>query len=321
MNRILNKIRDKFTRKQPNPNVEESVFLIGPAGTGKSTISGEIARKMEAQGKKMPVITLDLMRHCPRDKEFIKRRVKGEEARIRELEAELARLSNNPEATEEDRAICTTQLEMARGEYWKWSRRQEIRTLMPDLPCYEDLGWSQTLSEWLEKNAANHGINPKIAWHFYEKYYENKLMEETIRQLPCPCVVDTGGGVPVVLEKDYEIIYKKALELGRTKTEIKSAFPRTPAELAEDSREIFEGLPETSVVYLQLPKNYKEHFTRAAEDVLNSSFIGTGQYEEKAGITIDASPLFTNKQFNPEAKGEIASTIIERTGLVQGAAQ
>ena len=54
---------------------EESIVLIGPVGAGKSLISSELSKR-----NNLPVITIDIMRHCPKNVEEIKR----QQIRIRE---------------------------------------------------------------------------------------------------------------------------------------------------------------------------------------------------------------------------------------------
>ena len=45
---------------------QEVVFLIGPVGAGKSLISSELGKR-----NNLPVITMDLMRHCSKNSEDI----------------------------------------------------------------------------------------------------------------------------------------------------------------------------------------------------------------------------------------------------------
>ncbi len=285
---------------------QQSIMLMGPVGAGKSLLS----QNLEKRTGKL-AITLDIMRHCPKhiedimaEKETAERKIivikdmlsaETDPKRIAELEKQLA-------STKNFSGVCT--------------QRLAIRQALPKLPNYEEMGYNENVSRAVQDIARQNGLNPHIAWHYYQKQFENDMLEALIKQLQQPAIIDLGGGVPICPTKDYQIIYDAAKKQGLN---IEKYMPK-PEVLEKQTNEVFSAFPKENIFYLELPKDYKKTMEKAGNEPLNDVFISTGQYQERAGEIIKVGEMIEGKTINQDAVDRNCAYIIEST-LSQGQVQ
>lgn len=249
---------------------EESIVLIGPIGAGKSLISSELSRR-----NNLPVITADIMRNCPKTIEEIKK----QQIRIREdieyWEKEL--ISCQDSKKEEIKA----KINKLKNDEWVCDRQIEMRTLLPNLPNYNDLGYDEQISNFLRDKF---GI---VAWHFYQKQFENQLLQALTQQIDFACIIDMGGGMSISLDDEY-------LKLDKQFREIDEKLYIQHIDLTKVGfKHIQEALkPFKNIVELELPQNYETSMKKAGGNLeINNLLIKSGQNHELATQTINVAGL------------------------------
>ncbi len=285
---------------------KQSIMLMGPVGAGKSLLSQNLKKRT---GKL--AITLDIMRHCPKD-------VKVIEAEKAEAENRVVVIRKMLGEEKDPRRVAELERQLARTEnlIWVCDTRIPIRKALPKLPNYEELGYNEKISREIQDRAGELGLNRSVAWHYYQKRFENELLGSLVEQLEVPAIIDLGGGVPICLTKDYQIIYKKAVEMG---FDIEEYMPK-PEVLEKQTNEVFGAFPKENIFYLELPRDYKKTMEKAGHEPLNDTFIGTGQYQERAGEIIKVGEMIEGKTINQDAVDRNCAHIIETT-LSQGQVQ
>ena len=306
--------------------LSKSIFLVGPAGCGKSLHSRTLGEKT-----KLPVINLDIMRHCPRDLDFLR----GECKRLDEA------IKVNKVLLDKAVGIEKRELQEKRNKLLsKHSRMVEqtrLRELLPNLPNYNDiqltihggkdagvyqLAFNPTMADGIRNIAQEHGLHPDVAWHNYQKPFEIALSQQLIEQLDFPAIIDFGGGAPISLERGYNKIEQKALDLGIPEEDFRDVIPFEGETLTQETKETFGQLPTSQVVYFKAPddlyvnpQNYSESkgMERLMVDKLNPEFIGTHQYEDIAGVTIPTLNAIGGKEIDFEAVANNCETIMAQT--------
>jgi len=267
-------IKDKLTKgktKDRSKVYNESIVLIGPVGSGKSTISGALHQRTG-----LPVINLDIMRHCPMDMESINRAQQNAEYRIGAARFEMGK---NPDP--ETRAMLEQQLRDAQNDSWMWSERAKIRKMLPNLPNYESMGFNGDVSHWLDDNYG------RVAWHMYHKQFETQLLSALSQQLNVPAIIDMGGGMSVSLDKDYYPYYNSFQKLNPELFKANFDISKIGFNHIQDALAPFKN-----VVALQLPENTAEWGDRAKEDALNPYIIDSHQNEALATKSVSISGLY-----------------------------
>ena len=301
MSKIGTKIKDllknnnKKDKSNPKNEVfEKSIVLIGPVGVGKSLISRELHDKTG-----MPIITLDMMRFCPMDIKEIQDTIDHEYEIIKKLENEL----RGP-LSERDRIENKNQIDRLRGNIKSRNYEIEMRKLLPNLPNYKQMGFKYQVSEAITQKYG------EIGWHFYHKQFENQLLTALAEQLTQPCIIDTGGGVPIFLGEEYKTSDKKPEFL--EKEPYKSYFDLSQID-KEHITKFFDKFP--NVVNLKLPPNYQQTMRKASEDKLNPLFVRSGQYDAlaKGKINISIDNLYSQElDHNGHAR-----TVINKQTLIE----
>lgn len=283
----------EITKKEENRQkvLNESIILIGPAGSGKSLISTELSKKTG-----LPVIDTDIMRHCPKtideiknsDRDIIeklenldKKLISCDDSQQEDIKKQIADLKNS-------RLICAKQI--------------ETRTLLPNLPNYEDMGFNGEVSD-LVKN--KYGI---IAWHFYQKQFENQLLQALTQQLDSPCIVDMGSGMAVSLDMYYKDLSKKFKKVDPELYLKNFDLSKIGAYQIAGALHGFKN-----IVNLNLPNDFKYTMQKAAADELNTYFISTRQYQRLATSSVDIDGLINGNTFNPEVLAKIVGDIQQNT--------
>lgn len=268
---------------------EKSIVLIGPVGVGKSLISEELGRK-----QKMPVITTDLLRHCPSTIEEIDKRITYLKNKIDEIKQKITISDSNAEKEK-----ATHELDKISNDLWVCIRQREMRTLFPNVLNYEQMGYNVKVSQFLEEKFG------KIAWHFYQKQFENQLLKQIVEQIDCPCIIDMGGGMCVCPIEEYKKLdkifrkldpelYKKHFDLS------KISFSHIEVCLSKFK----------NVIELQLTKDYELLTKKARENKLNEIFVATKQYSKLATKSIQTAGLISNNEINQRKFKEIINNIL-----------
>lgn len=267
--------------------LDNSVFIIGPVGTGKSLTSWALGKQTG-----LPVITTDLLRHCPKtvkEIEFVQSKVKQK--------IELVKTELNSVKDETKRKELEQKLKKLRNDDWVCDRQKEMRKLLPKVPNYDDFGFNGDVANFANKMG-------DVAWHFYQKQFENQMLTCIVDQLDTPAIVDMGGGMAVSLDDEYAKIageiskqypeqYKQHMNLKYV------GFNIIQRELAKCP----------NVVNLVLPKDYNAMNKANGNKNLNDKFVASGQYEKLANINIPVDGLINGETYNPEVLKQIVGKI------------
>ncbi len=267
--------------------LDNSIFVIGPVGTGKSLVSWALGKETG-----LPVITTDLLRHCPKtikQIEFVQNKVRESIVKTKD---EL-----NTVTDENKRKELEQKLKKLKNDDWVCDRQKEMRKLLPKVPNYEDFGFNGDVSNFANKMG-------DVAWHFYQKQFENQMLTCIVDQLDTPAIVDMGGGMAVSLDDEYAKIageiskqypeqYKQHINLSCV------GFNIIQRELAKCP----------NVVNLVLPKDYNSMDKASGNKNLNDKFVASGQYEKLANVNIPVDGLINGSSHNPEVLKQIVYKI------------
>lgn len=179
-----------------------------------------------------------------------------------------------------------------------------LRKLLPNVPNYSEMGFNQNIDEIIYKNF---GI---VAWHFYQKQFETKLLSEIFSQLQTPSIIDLGGGMGISLDRDYEYLKDKAFELSPESFD--KYFPMKEYIGFRKIQDLLEKFK--NVIYLELPNNYQDYMDKAC-NILNPIFMSTKQYKMTATQTISVKNLIYQTQPNWNRAEKLADEIILNSGL------
>lgn len=260
-------LKDLFITKQ-RKILKECVVIIGPAGVGKSYVSEELAKQTG-----MPLITMDLLRHCPASIKVIEQKKAELEEKIAELKGKISK-KKSYQGTK-----MLKMLNDCNKELCIIDRQLEMRKMLPNLPNYEQMGFNKETSERLLQEYS------PVVWHYYQKQFETTLLKNFIKQIDRPCIIDMGGGMPIALEEEYRGFdqhfkrnrkewYEKNFDLSKCRfITIKNIFRHFGV-----------------VVNLEPPKEVDED-SRFNKDPLNKWFLESGQYHELATDNIDTTRL------------------------------
>lgn len=259
---------------------ENSIVLIGPVGAGKSLISTKLGEKTG-----MPVITTDLLRHCPKN--------------LEEIDAKERQIVNRFAELDDCNSLDVDKVEIGwlKNQLWVCKRQKEMRTLLPNVPNYEEMGFDGRVSNY----ARDLGL---VEWHFYQKQFENQLLKAIVENLQTPAIIDMGGGMAISLDEEYEdiaydlqdfnpVMFKKYVDMNQI------GFNHIKETLA----------PFKNVVELVLPEEYKESMEKASLDKLNDKFISSGQYAMLATKHVSVEGLISEVDYNAERANQIVDEI------------
>ena len=271
-----------------NTNIyKNSIIIIGPSGVGKSLVSrrlGEVNR--------LPVINADLLRHCLKDPGELILKKAQVSSKIRELQNEL---EDNPSCN-----VYRTKHEIIRltNEAWTLDRQREMRMLMPLVKNYEEMGFDAEVSKTIKEKYGD------IAWHFYQKQFEIKLLEDIIKNLNQPCVIDMGGGMVVSLDEEYKKLDQKFREINQD-------LYLKHFDLDSIGFDKIQNVlkPFKNIIELELPTDYKKYDTRASRDPLNDTYISTNQYHTLASKSVSVGGLIVEDRLNDRALESVVRVI------------
>ena len=256
---------DKVERIGVERAREESIVLIGPIGAGKSLLSSELSKR-----NNLPVITTDIMRHCPKTVEEIRK----QRAKIRQdIEYWKKKLASCED--KEKREEIKAKINKMKNDEWVCDRQVQMRTLLPNLPNYDDLGCDTETSNFLRKKF---GL---LACHYYEKQFENQLLQALSQQIDFACIIDMGGCMSISLDEEYAKLDKQFREIDEQLYLKHFDLTKYSFPLVEEAIKPFKNIVE-----LQLPEDYKTTMQRAGDSELNDLIIQSGQNHQLATRTI-----------------------------------
>ena len=179
-----------------------------------------------------------------------------------------------------------------------------LRQLLPNVPNYSEMGFNQKVDEIIYKNF---GI---VAWHFYQKQFETKLLSEIFSQLQTPSIIDLGGGMGISLDRDYEYLKDKAFELSPESFD--KYFPLKEYIGFSKIKKLLGAFK--NVVYLELPNNYHDYMDKA-RNILNPIFLSTNQYKMTATQSVSVKNLIYQSQPNWQRAENLTDEIISNSCL------
>lgn len=267
--------------------LSRSIVIIGPVGTGKSLTSWALGRQTG-----MPVITTDLLRHCPKTIAEIDSRQQKVKERISQLKAEIEVCPD-----ENIKKDLEQELKRFRNDDWVCDRQREMRKLLPKVPNYKEMGFNGDVSNFANKFG-------EVAWHFYQKQFENRMLTCIVDQLSTPAIVDMGGGMAVSLDDDYKQVAK--LMSKKYPEEYKKYMDTTQIGFNIIQRELAKC---PTVVNLVLPKDYKNMSKAKGNQGINDKFIASGQFQKLATVNIPVDGLIVGDTYNPDVLNQIVGKI------------
>lgn len=278
----------KYTRDEIET---QSVILIGPVGSGKSLISQKLSKETS-----MPVITTDLLRHCPKTIEEIDKKYENCLNRIEQTQIETKSAKKVSEYEKLKRRMDDLFLDC---EILK--NQRELRELLPNVSNYSDYGWNRDVSKYVMDRFG------MVAWHFYQKQFENQLLQELISKLDRPCIIDMGGGMSISLDKDYH-------KLAEQFKEINEDLFRQYFDLSKIGFSQIKTMlkPFSNIVELKLPYDYKKTMLKAKNDKLNPKFISSGQNRKLATSVVSVKGILQDGRPNDQVVNKIVKDIINK---------
>ncbi len=271
---------------------EESIILIGSAGAGKSLLSSQLAKQTG-----LPLINTDFLRHCPMDISQVEEDRKQCKQSIAEMEQYLA--NNSPSVLYNE-----TKLTDLKKNLTFYDAIIDTRKLLPNVPNYKAMGFDKNISQELKRRFGD------IAWHFYQKQFETKLLQAIVQQLRVPCIIEVGGGSAISLDKDYAILAQQFAKIDQALFEKLINWKYIGFDKIANCLRDFDH-----VVYLELPKDYKKTMEKAGTDPLNDLFLSTKQYEQLATHTLSVEGLIRGSMVDKTRLNEILDELIEMTEL------
>ena len=189
-----------------------------------------------------------------------------------------------------------------RDEYLRY---KHLREKYPNIRNYSQFGFKPAVSQYLEHNFG------KVAWHYYQKAFENMLVLELCEKLDGAVILDIGGGMPVSLDNEYSRLRSKFETLDR------KLFYKEFNHLDMVGKGVTHAIYERfdNVVYLKSPEHKVDKSERAQDGVITKYFEISGDYETVADITIDTTGLYVGGKYVEEKLDNIVRDIEDKVSI------
>lgn len=281
---------------------EKSIVLVGPIGVGKSIVAEELAKQTG-----LPHIWADTFRECPKDLKEIQSIVELYKNRIENLEKQIAECSDD-----ERKKNYLIELDEYKRYLWRENNFLEQRRLLPDLPNYFDFGFDPRVANYF-KNMFGVG-----AWHMYHKQFENMLLEEIVKRIDFPCILDLGGGMGACPEKVYHETLQN-IESCKTKFLTKEKL-NSYLNLDKIKFSIIENSLKDFGMVVELVNSGKTSSQKMQnEKELNDILSCSKDYDRLANYKVDTAKMFDkNCNLNEKVVKELASRIVCEQKNLQG---
>lgn len=187
----------------------------------------------------------------------------------------------------------------------EYIRFKYLREKYPDIKNYSQFGFKFEVSQFLEKNFG------KVAWHYYQKQFENLLVQDICDKVSGAIVLDTGGGMPISLDREYDNLRAKFESIDST------LFHREFTHLDMVSKDVTHNIyfKFENVVYLKFAEDIMYRSRRAQGDFIGSKFVESKDYEAVSTITVDTTGLYVSGNPNFAVLDNIVDNIIQNTGI------
>ena len=150
---------------------ERSILLSGV----DSESSDLVARKL-GEERSLPVINLVLLKHCPKTIEEIEIQKQAFLREMKEKEDEFRRFPKREHEAQRKLADFDEQI--------------RLRKMFPDLPNYEELGYKPEIDKYIIDSYSCG--DPSAVKHFYHKQFDIKFLQEFMKRLKTPAIIDLG---------------------------------------------------------------------------------------------------------------------------------
>lgn len=178
-----------------------------------------------------------------------------------------------------------------------------IRKDFPKIKNFSDFGFSSEVSK---KFGSFFGVFGK---YVYKKQFDSMLLEDVLKKIEEPCIIDMGGTMGVSLDE-------------KAKSMLEILAKESPDLVYENINYQYMGFNKiknflgkfSNVIELKLPEDYQEKNDKASRSELNQFFIESGQYSETATASISVDGLISivdgKDQINFEKLDDITSEIV-----------
>ena len=183
----------------------------------------------------------------------------------------------------------------------EYIRYQHLRSKYPSIRNYSDFGFNPESSKYLERNFG------KIAWHYYQKQFENLLIQDICANIQGAVILDTGGGMPISLDQEYAELRNKFENINS------SLFHREFKHIDMISKAITSDIYSKfeHIVYLKMPDSIIDRSDRAQDDYIGKKFIESGDYDKIATDVVDTTGLYVDGKPQHNVLDTITNNIID----------
>ncbi len=266
----------------------KSIVLIGPVGAGKTIIARRLGDRL-----RLPVISTDILRRCPMTEQEIQKNKEECEKRINAINTLFIKSGD-----EEEKKLAASELKKLKVCLWENSTQSIYRLLLPNVQNYEAMGFKKEISSALREKFGD------VAWHFYQKRFEIELLQQIAENLDEPCILDLGGGIPISLDLDYEVIADEFKKKDKKRFLQNFNMKKIGFDKVKKALKPFRHVYE-----LQLPEDYKETMTKAGQNPLNEIFLSTKQYHQLSTKTVNVGGLIKGEEVDNEKLIDIVNAI------------
>ena len=178
-------------------------------------------------------------------------------------------------------------------------RYKHLREKYPNIKNYKDFGFKRDVSEYLKHNFGD------TAWHFYQKAFENFLMQEICENVSGAVILDTGGGMPISFDEGYKTLQNKFISLD------KKLFFKEFNHLDHIGKHITDAIFGNfeNIIYLQMPEHKSQRSTKANENSFNKIALHSGDYDRLCTHKIHTDNLFSGNNHSDVRLNQIVCEI------------
>lgn len=172
-----------------------------------------------------------------------------------------------------------------------------VREAFPKIRNFEDFGYNGSVARIFRKKFGH------LGYQVYVKQFETMLLEEVLKRIKEPCIIDMGGTFGISIEEKYKSLLQILL-----KEEPGLVYENINFDYI-DFEKIKKFLNSFGHVFeLRLPEGYKNKFLKATNSEFNDVFISSGQYEATATDVISVEGLVSSV----DGKDEINMTRLDQ---------
>lgn len=179
-----------------------------------------------------------------------------------------------------------------------------LREDFPKIKNFPNFGFDSGVSR---KFGASFGVFGK---YVYKKQFDAMLLEEVLKKIDQPCIIDMGGTMGVSLDDKINSMIEILAKEDPTLVNENINFDY----MGFDKIKNFLG-QFSNVIELKLPDDYQMKNEKASRSELNKAFIESGQYSVTATASISVDGLVSivdeKDKINFEKLDEIVNQILE----------